>query len=180
MGDSAVPAKSEQAPTVEPWLRGTHAEISAVLRAVIHALELAEEDLRRWCGDLTDEEVNLQPFGLPSIAFQLRHIARSMDRLMTYAESRDLTVGQLAAMKSEADPGATKSALLAEATAALEATRHRVRSVRVGGLDAPRAVGRKQLPTSVGGLIVHVADHTQRHVGQAVTTAKLLVGMRVS
>jgi uncharacterized damage-inducible protein DinB len=35
-------------------------------------------------------------------------------------------------------------------------------------------VGKKQLPTSVGGLLVHLADHTQRHVGQIVTTAKVL------
>ena len=46
------------------------------------------------------------------------------------------------------------------------------------GLDAFRGVGKKQLPTSVGGLLVHVADHTQRHVGQAVITAKVLVSER--
>jgi len=34
------------------------------------------------------------------------------------------------------------------------------------------------LPTTVGGLLVHVADHTQRHVGQAVTTAKIVVAQR--
>jgi hypothetical protein len=27
-------------------------------------------------------------------------------------------------------------------------------------------------------LLVHIADHTQRHVGQAVTTAKLLIFLR--
>jgi len=30
----------------------------------------------------------------------------------------------------------------------------------------------------VGGLLVHVADHTSRHVGQVVTTAKLAVASR--
>jgi hypothetical protein len=34
-------------------------------------------------------------------------------------------------------------------------------------------VGRKKLPTTVIGLIVHLAEHTQRHVGQAVSAAKL-------
>jgi len=34
------------------------------------------------------------------------------------------------------------------------------------------------LPTTVGGLLVHVADHTQRHVGQAVTTAKVITAQR--
>lgn len=59
----------------EPWLRGTLKEIPAVPRAVLHALELAEEDLKRWCGDLTDEQINASPPGLPPVAFHLRHIA---------------------------------------------------------------------------------------------------------
>jgi hypothetical protein len=41
-----------------------------------------------------------------------------------------------------------------------------------------RAVGRKQLPTTVGGLITHIAEHTQRHVGEAIITAKLVRLMR--
>jgi hypothetical protein len=36
------------------------------------------------------------------------------------------------------------------------------------------------LPTSVGGLLVHCADHTQRHVGQAVTTAKVVSQVEAS
>jgi hypothetical protein len=34
------------------------------------------------------------------------------------------------------------------------------------------------LPTSIGGALIHVADHTQRHVGQVVTTAKVLKALR--
>ena len=37
-----------------------------------------------------------------------------------------------------------------------------------------REVGRKQLPTTVIGLLVHIAEHTQRHVGQAILTTKVL------
>jgi uncharacterized damage-inducible protein DinB len=51
----------------------------------------------------------------------------------------------------------------------------RVRAFDVSVLEQIRAVGRKQLPTTVAGLLVHVADHTQRHVGQAVTTAKVVL-----
>ena len=40
-------------------------------------------------------------------------------------------------------------------------------------LDA-RFVGRKQLPTTVLGLLVHIAEHTQRHLGQAITIAKVV------
>ena len=74
----------------EPWLRGTLQEIPAVQRAVVHALQLAGEDLQRWCGGLSDEQINARPGGLPPVAFHLRHIARSLDRLLTYAEGKDL------------------------------------------------------------------------------------------
>ena len=87
----------------EPWLRGTHLEIPAVPRAVLHALELAQEDLTFWCGELSEPELIATPSGLPSIAFHLRHIARSLDRLLTYAEGRQLNDRQLQALTSEAD-----------------------------------------------------------------------------
>jgi len=159
----------------EPWLRGTLREVPAVQRAVLHALELAEEDLRRWCGSLSDEQVNARPGGLPPVAFHLRHIARSLDRLLTYAEGRDLSELQLAGLKTEIDSGATRDALFLELSSALTNSMTRVRALDVSVFEQIRVVGRKQLPTTVAGLLVHVADHTQRHVGQAVTTAKIVL-----
>src|SRR5271154_3303923 len=87
----------------EPWLRGTLAEVPAVPRAVLHALELAQEDLERWCGTLSDAQLNARPWGITPVAFHLRHIARSIDRLLTYAEGNQLSYAQIAAMKSELD-----------------------------------------------------------------------------
>ena len=49
-----------------------------------------------------------------------------------------------------------------------------MRAFDVNLLGEARKVGKKELPTSVAGLLVHVADHTQRHVGQAITTAKIV------
>ncbi len=158
----------------EPWLRGTWQEVPAVQRAVVHALELAKEDLQRWCGALSDEQINARPGGLPPVAFHLRHIARSLDRLLTYAEGKELADEQLSAKQAEMDPGATRGNLIAELNSALAKGENRVRAFDLGALEQGRSVGRKQLPTSVGGLLVHVADHTQRHVGQAITTAKIV------
>jgi hypothetical protein len=93
----------------EPWLRGTLTEVPAVQRAVLHALELAKEDLERWCGGLTDEQLNARPNGIAPVAFQLRHIARSMDRLLTYAEEKSLSTEQIAAMKAELESGAPRA-----------------------------------------------------------------------
>lgn len=163
-----------QSEAPEPWLRGTLTEVPAVQRAVLHALELAREDLTRWCGTLTDEQLNARPAGLPPVAFQLRHIARSLDRLLTYAEDRSLSGDQLAAMKAEMGPGATRNEVFPELNLAFDESVRRVQAFDVSALEQARNVGKKRLPTTVAGLLVHVADHTQRHVGQAITTAKIV------
>jgi uncharacterized damage-inducible protein DinB len=158
----------------EPWLRGTWTEIPAVPRAVLHALELAKEDIARWCSMLSNEQLNARPGGIAPVAFHIRHIARSIDRLLTYAEGRQVGTEQIVALKSELDPSASANELFAEFTEALNTSAARVRALDPARLEEPRKVGKRELPTTLGGLLVHVADHTQRHVGQAVTTAKIV------
>src|SRR5580704_3825980 len=162
----------------EPWLRRTLSEVPPVPRAVLHALEMAREDVERWCGGLSDEELNARPAGIAPVAFHVRHIARSLDRLWTYAEGNPLTTEQLAALKTELDADATSSELFAELALAMEKSAARIRAFNVADLERARGIGKKQLPTSLGGLLVHVADHTQRHVGQAITTAKIVLAGR--
>ena len=166
-----------QAPHTEPWLSGTHTDVPAAGRAVLHALELALDDVTKWTAGLTDAEVNSQPLGLPSIAFLLRHIAGSTDRILTYAEGNQLSAGQLAALKAEQGSEGNQEALaelLAEVEASFSNAADRIHVLATANLDTPRFVGRRQLPTSIGGALIHVADHTQRHVGQVVTTAKVI------
>jgi uncharacterized damage-inducible protein DinB len=168
-------------PYTEPWLRGTHTEVPAAGRAVLHALELALDDLRKWTEGVTDVEAHSHPPGLPSIAFLLRHITGSVDRILTYAEGGELSQTQLAALKSEKDVGGKQGSLaelLAGVEASLSNAAKRIRLLAAADLNTPRTVGRKQLPTSLGGAMIHVADHTQRHVGQVVTTAKVIKALR--
>ena len=182
---------------VEPWLRGTLTEVDTVRRGVLHALELAREDVARWCDELTDEQLEARPFGLPSVGFQMRHMVRSLDRLLTYAEGQQLSEEQLALLKSEMDGGGgptprfpsdsvlrgswgTREDLFAEFERGIESAMERVRTIGPAEYEEVRGVGRKMLPTSVCGLLVHCADHTQRHVGQAVTTAKVVRGTECS
>jgi len=44
----------------------------------------------------------------------------------------------------------------------------------VATLTDARAVGRQRLPSTVIGLLVHAAEHTTRHAGQIITTAKIV------
>ena len=84
----------------EPWLRGTLSNVPVVHRALLHSLEMAQEDTTKWCRDLDERELHARPFHLPSVAFQLRHIARSLDRFCSYAEGTPLTPAQFAAVES--------------------------------------------------------------------------------
>lgn len=165
-------------PYVEPWLRGTHIEVPAAGRAVLHALDLALDDLTKWTEGLSDVEVHSQPLGLTSIAFHLRHIAGATDRILTYAEGNQLSADQLAVLKAEAKGSESLAELLAELRLSFSNAAERICVLATADLNTFRGVGRKQLPTSLGGALIHVADHTQRHVGQVVTTAKVLKALR--
>jgi hypothetical protein len=162
-------------PQPEPWLRNTLTDIDPLRRAVFHALELSAEDDARWLDPLTDAQLLARPHNLPPAAFHLRHIARSLDRLLTYAEGNPLTPDQLAALKSELE--GTPADARVEFRAALKTSATRIRALDPATFSTARGVGRSQLPTTIGGLLVHCADHTQRHTGQFITTAKLLVAL---
>lgn len=157
----------------EPWLRGTLTTVPAVQRAVLHALELAGEDLRCWCARLTHHQFNARVFGLAPVAFHVRHVSRSIDRLLTYAEGHGLSDEQTSALKTELIEDASPEDVLAELRTSLSEAALRVKRFDPASLEQTVAVGKKKLPTTVGGLLVHVAEHTQRHVGQAITTAKI-------
>ena len=171
-------AIAKPTPYLEPWLRGTYSDVPAVARAVLHALDLALDDITKWTAGLSDAEVHAEPLGLPAVSFHLKHIARSVDRILTYAEGGQVSAEQLAVLKSEQGGDEPLAELIAEVEASFSNAGERIRNLASADFDTPRCVGRKQLPTSIGGALIHVADHTQRHVGQVVTTAKVLAAQR--
>jgi uncharacterized damage-inducible protein DinB len=163
---------------MEPWLSGTLRDLPVVQRALVHSLQMAEEDTTKWCGVLDDQELHARPFHLPSVAFQLRHIARSLDRFCCYAEGVPLTPQQLTALSAEMDRSGTRETIFKELSESLETTRQRLDAIVRQPLDQPIKIGRKGLPTTLAGLLIHAAEHTQRHVGQAITTAKVILAQR--
>ncbi len=171
--------RTEQAQSLpEPWLRGTLSDLPVVQRALLHSLEMAQEDTARWCGGLDDREVHARPFQLPSVAFQLRHIARSLDRFCCYAEGTPLSQEQLTTLASEMEGTGTRESIFSELQESLDKTHRRLPAIIRQPLDLPVAIGRKRLPTTLAGLLIHAAEHTQRHVGQAITTAKVILAQR--
>lgn len=157
----------------EPWLRGPIAGVHPFVAPTIHAFIQAREDVALWSQGLSDEQVWIRPFGLAPVGFHLRHIAGSVERLTCYLKNEQLTPEQLDAVRHEMDPGAPVSQLLNNVNQALQESEQILRALDVTTLSQARTVGRKRLATTVMGLVVHLAEHTQRHVGELIVTTKL-------
>jgi uncharacterized damage-inducible protein DinB len=77
-------------------------------------------------------------------------------------------------MEAEKTPGQpSREELLAGMNRAFGDAEAVIRAIDPATLAEARTVGRKRLPTTVIGLLTHIAEHTQRHVGQAIAAAKL-------
>lgn len=159
----------------EAWLRGTRQEVHPLLRPVIFSFVAVREDLATHTKGISDDAV-WRLVGGTSLGFHLRHIAGSVDRLTSYTMKEQLTPAQLDFLEKEASGGASLSTLLQEVAASLEASEKRLRQLNPDQIYDERVVGRRELPTTVIGLIVHLCEHTQRHLGQAITLAKVLRG----
>ena len=166
----------------EPWLRGPVAGIADALQPAAHAFMAAGEDVLAPATGLTARQLWLQPGGAASIGFHLMHLSGATDRLLTYARGAALSDAQKAALSAERtppDPRPAADELLRAWAAAVEAALRQLRETPEAELQAPRAVGRAQLPTTVGGLLCHAAEHASRHAGQIITTAKIVRGLEL-
>ena len=158
----------------EPWMRGPIAGVDPLVMPLLFSFTQVREDLALHTSGITQEQLWSNIGALPSLGFHLRHITGSVERLATYLMNEHLTEEQLVFLKGEATPGATLEELLGAIDATLRATEACLRTIDPATIHDPRYIGRKRLPTTVLGLLVHIAEHTQRHLGQAITTAKLV------
>ena len=153
----------------EPWLGGPLAGIDPLVAPMFYSFEQARQEFNACTEGLTTEQIWSKPHGMASIGFHIRHAGGAAERLCTYLRGAQLSETQVAAMKREGEGGAGREELLAEMEAALGRVEEYARGIDVETLRVARGVGRKMLPTTVIGLLVHIAEHTMRHAGQAVT-----------
>jgi uncharacterized damage-inducible protein DinB len=161
----------------EPWLCGPLEGVSPLTMPAAHALTQARGDIEVHVSSLTLAEVWSEPNGAPSVGFHLRHIAGSIDRLLAYTAGRSLTDEQFRYLASERVPGEPPpdaGQLITAAQSKIDEALDFIRSMPDDKLFEPRAVGRTQLPTNVFGLLFHIAEHTQRHTGQIISTARIV------
>ncbi|HEY2896483.1 MAG TPA: DinB family protein [Gemmatimonadaceae bacterium] len=159
----------------EPWLRGPIPGMPAMIMPAAHALMQAAEDIPRAVEGLTLAQLWALPGGAAAVGFHLRHLGGSIDRLLTYARGEMLTDLQMAQLDAEIeDDGRSGDDLAREALAAIERGIDAMRETPPGIYLETRGVGRRRLPTTVLGLLVHIAEHTQRHVGAIIATSKVV------
>ena len=163
----------------EVWLRGPVEGYAPELQPVVHALLQAVEDVEMATRALTVDELWTKPGGAASVGFHMKHLPGALDRLLTYARGEALTGNQKAALAAEDDSGsppASAADLLAQLRSGVDRALAQVRTTRVESLLDTRGVGRAGLPTTVLGLLFHAAEHSTRHAGQIITTAKIVRG----
>ena len=160
----------------EAWLNGKLEGYAPLVMPAVHALVQAIVDLRKFTSGLSDEELTARPNGAPSVAFHLRHITGSIDRLLTYLRGEQLNAAQFAALEAETAEGSdlTAEELTRHAIAEINYALDVLKNVDPNDLFEERFVGRRRLPTTVFGLLFHIAEHTARHVGQVVTTTAIV------
>ena len=161
----------------EAWMRGPIEGIPPLLMPVAHALIQARDELERMTSQIPPEHVWRRPGGAASIGFHVKHLGAALDRLFTYARGERLSDVQKEAFRAEEEPGDPPAALadlVNAATAQIDRALDQLRRMSDDQLLEYRGVGRAQLPSNVLGLLFHAAEHSTRHTGQLITTAKIL------
>jgi hypothetical protein len=159
----------------EVWLRGPLPDIPPLLQPVAHALLQAREEVEAMMAGFPEERLWSRPGGVASVGFHLQHLAGVLDRLFTYARGESLSVRQLNELKAEGvqSPGINSSLLVEEFRRQVDLALAELRTIDERILTSPRSVGRSKLPSTVLGLLVHSAEHVQRHVGQLLVTVRV-------
>jgi hypothetical protein len=162
----------------EFWLRGPVPGISPLLQPVAHALLQAREEVTALVEGFPEERLWHRPAGAASPGFHLRHLAGVLDRLFTYAKGQALSQQQLEDLAMEGNPGPGMSTipdLLGHFRRKVDQALEQLAVTDPATLTAPCGVGRAKIPSTVGGILFHAAEHTQRHTGQLLVTIRVLL-----
>lgn len=163
--------------TREVWLRGPLPDMPTLLQPAAHALLQAREEVDALMADFPDDLLWVRPAGVASVGFHLQHLTGVLDRLLTYAREEALSPTQQEALTSEGKPAPQISVtgLVGAFDRQIDRTLDQLRTTDERTLPEVRGVGRAQIPSTVQGLLFHAAEHTQRHVGQLLVTARILL-----
>ena len=167
--------------TLEIWLRGPVPGVPPLLQPVAHALLQAREEVNAAMRDFPPALLNERPAGVASVGFHLQHLAGVLDRLLTYARQEALSEQQLTDFYAENPPlpigPDAVTQLVQRFSSRVDAALTQLKTTPEASLTEVRGVGRAQVPSTLIGLLVHAAEHTTRHLGQLLVTAKWVRGV---
>ena len=160
----------------EVWLRGPVPGIPPLLQPVAHALLQAREEVAEIMHDFPPVNLWDDLAGLASVGFHLQHLSGVLNRIFTYARGEQLLQTQLDYLKAEGKPSddETIAGLIQRFNNEVDEALDQLWQTDEATLTDSRGVGRANLPSTVIGLLFHAAEHTQRHVGQLLVTARIL------
>ena len=167
-------------PDLEAWLRGPLPGVPALLQPVAHALVQARDEVAAELATFPDARLWDRPAGVASVGFHLQHLRGVLDRLFAYARGEALGERQLDALRAEGVPDDTLTTdeLVAAFARQVDAALAQIQATDPAALTDARGVGREQIPSTVIGLLVHAAEHTTRHTGQLLVTARVVRATR--
>jgi hypothetical protein len=160
--------------STEPWMRGYLKDVDPIQAAVLYSFRHAQEDIGEWIRRIPEELLWMQFGNVAPAGFHVRHIAGSTDRLVTYASGQQLSEDQLGQLRNEKSPGGSLPELLQLLESNFQRAEGIIRSLDPATYGDIREIGRKRIPVPLGTLLVHIAEHTQRHVGELIMTVKVI------
>ncbi len=160
----------------EYWMRGPVENIPALLQPVAHTLLQARDEVNEMVQGFPHEMLWHKLADTASTGFHLLHLTGVIDRLFTYAKGEQLSQQQLDYLASEIkeDDNLDSVILLDRFNRRVDLALQQLGSTDETTLTEFRGVGRKQLPSTVMGLLFHAAEHTMRHTGQLLVTVRVL------
>ena len=163
---------------MEPWLRGSLPDLDPVTSHLVRAGQHIREDLSAALAPLAPAEIWTKPHDVTSAGFHAKHLAGSTTRLCAYLGGRSLTREELSAIPLEVVGPEDAAELIRRVDWAFDLYEQQVRALRPEDFGTLRYVGRARIAVTAISLAIHIAEHGQRHVGQAVSAAKLAVALR--
>ena len=158
------------------WLSGPVYGIPPLLVPVAHSLLQAREDAARAVAGVQQDLLWKKPNNAAPAGFHLFHAAHALDRLMTYARGESLQEAQQRAIALERSPDldVDPDFLIELLDLTIERALLQLRCTSESALLKGRMVGSARLPSNVLGLLYHASEHTTHHVGQLITTLKVV------
>lgn len=167
-----------EASKTEFWMTGPVENIPALLLPVAHTILQVKREIHHIMQGFPEAQLWEKPYGMASAAFHLQHIPGVWDRLFTYATPLVLSPQQVRELAEENNmqSGVHLSDLLERLNRQVDKCLRQISDTDPGTLSDFRGVGRKQLPSTVLGLLFHAAEHSMRHTGQLIVTVACLRG----